>query len=190
MYIGDEAFDDCDALMLSVAEGSYAAQYAEENGIPYILNAEEPAFDGPYAINAESGEAVYLGMSKDEAEAIAGEPVGAGFVPQMLIYEGVTLGYRDEAVAYIQIDDDKWTANGAASPGMPIKQAVELLGMSLIEGSAPHSLAYYADGTKLQLTPELSSDFNRDYQWMLTIYGSDTAGMIAMGDKQFLLTYK
>ena len=33
--IGEDAFYGCDELTLSVAEGSYAEQYAKDNGIPY-----------------------------------------------------------------------------------------------------------------------------------------------------------
>lgn len=35
--IGDDAFADCPNLTLTVAESSYAHQYAEENAIPYVL---------------------------------------------------------------------------------------------------------------------------------------------------------
>ena len=38
--IGEDAFLDCPALVLSVAEGSYALQYAKENELQYILYAD------------------------------------------------------------------------------------------------------------------------------------------------------
>jgi len=38
--IGDDAFSQCGAIVLSVTEGSYAQQYATENGIPYVFVAE------------------------------------------------------------------------------------------------------------------------------------------------------
>ena len=39
--IGDEAFVLCDNLTrFMVTEGSYAEQYAEENGIPYVYTTE------------------------------------------------------------------------------------------------------------------------------------------------------
>ena len=40
MRIGDGAFTGCEELTLSVAEGSYAEQYAKENGIPYVFTTE------------------------------------------------------------------------------------------------------------------------------------------------------
>ena len=40
-YIGsDEAFEGCDELVLRVTKGSAGEQYAEENGIPYVLATE------------------------------------------------------------------------------------------------------------------------------------------------------
>lgn len=36
-FIGERAFEGCANLTLIVAENSYAALYAEENGIPYIF---------------------------------------------------------------------------------------------------------------------------------------------------------
>jgi hypothetical protein len=36
--IGEDAFMECEELVLSVAEGSYAEEYAKENDIPYVCN--------------------------------------------------------------------------------------------------------------------------------------------------------
>ena len=36
-FIGERAFEGCENLTLIVVENSYAASYAEENGIPYIF---------------------------------------------------------------------------------------------------------------------------------------------------------
>jgi len=41
-----DAFSGCDQLVLTVDEGSYAQQYAEENKIPYVLRGSEPALRG------------------------------------------------------------------------------------------------------------------------------------------------
>ena len=38
--IGDHAFDYCENLVLTVDMGSYAEEYAQENGIPYVLAME------------------------------------------------------------------------------------------------------------------------------------------------------
>lgn len=38
--IGERAFSEYANLSLTVAEGSYAAQYAEENGIPFLYGME------------------------------------------------------------------------------------------------------------------------------------------------------
>jgi hypothetical protein len=38
--IGDDAFDACSSLTLSVTEGSYAERYAQENGISYTYIME------------------------------------------------------------------------------------------------------------------------------------------------------
>ena len=38
--IGYCAFDECPLLTLTVSKGSYATQYAEENGIPYVFATE------------------------------------------------------------------------------------------------------------------------------------------------------
>jgi hypothetical protein len=35
--IGDGVFDGCDALVLTVPAGSYAEQYAKDNGIAYTV---------------------------------------------------------------------------------------------------------------------------------------------------------
>ena len=43
-FIGEEAFTDECAAMLRVTEGSYAAQYAEENDIPYTYDMEYKVF--------------------------------------------------------------------------------------------------------------------------------------------------
>ena len=36
-YIGERAFDGCQNLTLTVVKDSYAAKYAEENGIPFVF---------------------------------------------------------------------------------------------------------------------------------------------------------
>ena len=38
--IGDWAFGSGGGVILSVTEGSYAEQYAKENGIPYVFTTE------------------------------------------------------------------------------------------------------------------------------------------------------
>ena len=38
--LADSAFDDCDALVICCSTDSYARQYAESNGISYVLSEE------------------------------------------------------------------------------------------------------------------------------------------------------
>lgn len=57
-FIGDEAFTDECSAMLRVTEGSYAAQYAQENGIPYTYDMEYKVFNsGGWWYTLADGEA-------------------------------------------------------------------------------------------------------------------------------------
>lgn len=44
-FIGQNAFDDECPATLRVIEGSYAARYAEENGVPYTYDPEYKVFE-------------------------------------------------------------------------------------------------------------------------------------------------
>lgn len=167
----------------------------------YEITIEEPAATSgtlpsplptsPFVQSAAEGDIIYLGMRRDAAEAIAGSPMEEGaFGKEMFIYESVTMAYRDEAVVYIQIHagDVRWAANGLVTSGMPTEEAATALGMAFVEGSDPHILGYYEDGTQRQLHPKPSIDGSKDYQWALTIYGKNMVGMIDMGDRRYLTT--
>ena len=40
-FIADNAFDGCDSLVLAVASGSYAEEYAVRLSIPYVISEEQ-----------------------------------------------------------------------------------------------------------------------------------------------------
>ena len=149
--------------------------------------------DVPFARRIETGEIIYLGMEKDEAEAITGEPLGEGlFSKNKYVYEGITLAFRDDLVVYIEIpyEEPLWAANGVVTPFMPTDQALEALGMPFEPGNDPYNIWYFEDGTQAHFdrSPP-SKDTRRDYQWSLTFFAdSQTAGQITMGDKQYLTT--
>ena len=154
--------------------------------------ADPPSMpDVPFAQNVETGEILYLGMSKEEADAITGTPVEENWFRQM-VYEGVTLQYRDGLVVYIEIHDDdlRWAANGIVTPNMPTKEALEALGMPFEPGNDPYTIWYFEDGTQTMLDrnppPE---DSRRNYLWCLSFFADrDTVGVFQMGDKQYLTT--
>jgi hypothetical protein len=158
--------------------------------------ADPPSMpDVPFAQHVETGEILYLGMSKEEADAITGEPLEENRFRQM-VYEGVTLQYRDGLVVYIEIqihdDDPRWAANGVVTPNMPTKEALEALGMPFEPGNDPYTIWYFEDGTQTMHDrnppPE---DSRRDYLWCLTFFADrDTVGVFKMGDKQYLTMMK
>ena len=73
--IGKDAFDDCIKLVLSVAEGSYAEQYAEYNDLPYVLISSADA------ANAETEE-ITVGTAAELLAAL-------GSNRRILLKEGV-----------------------------------------------------------------------------------------------------
>ncbi|MCL1855601.1 MAG: hypothetical protein FWF86_07700 [Clostridia bacterium] len=149
--------------------------------------------DVPFARNIASGEIIYLGMDKAEAEAITGEPLEEGlFGKNKYVYEGITLAFRDDLVVHIEIpcEEPLWAANGVVTPFMPTDRALEALGMLFEPGNDPYNIWYFEDGTQTHLdrSPP-SQDIRRDYQWSLTFFAdSQTVGQITMGDKQYLTT--
>ncbi|MCL1855137.1 MAG: hypothetical protein FWF86_05335, partial [Clostridia bacterium] len=105
--------------------------------------------DVPFARRIETGEIIYLGMEKAEAEAITGEPLEAFM--GMYAYEGGILGFRDDRVVYIRIsiyEEPLWVVNGVVTPGMPTDQALEALGMPFEAGNGPYELLYFEDGAR------------------------------------------
>jgi hypothetical protein len=111
-----------------------------------------------------------------------------------MVYEGVTLAYRDGLVVYIEIHDDdlRWAANGVVTPDMPTKDVLETLGMPFEPGNDPYSIWYFEDGSQTMLDRNPPpQDSRRDYQWDLTVFADrSTVGMIKMGDKQYLTMMK
>jgi hypothetical protein len=148
----------------------------------------------PFARNIATGEIIYLGMDKAEAEAITGAPLEE-FMGMYAYKGGIILGFRDDRVVFIRISIDEeplWVANGAVTPGMPMDQALEALGMTFEAGNGQHGLLYFENGAREHLdrdNPWLGRD---GYQWALLLVGAnnETIKRIEMGDKQFLLTYK
>jgi len=72
-FIGEDAFEAAGdfsvhgSVMLRVAEGSYAAEYAKESGIPYTYDMDYKAFftsDG-YLYTVADGEAIICGYAGD-----------------------------------------------------------------------------------------------------------------------------
>ena len=149
--------------------------------------------DVPFARNVASGEIIYLGMEKAEAEAITGEPLGElRQGKNMYDYEDVILGFRDDRVMYIQIPsyaEPLWAANGVVTAGMPTDQTLEALGMPFEVGSDSYDLLYFEDGTRAQRDCNTDPEGRNDYRWALFITaGSETIRRLQMGDKQYLLT--
>ena len=173
----------CALCLAGLGAAQAASPEADPSSMPYV----------PFAQNVETGEILYLGMSKEEADAITGTPVEENRFRQM-VYEGVTLQYRDGLVVYIELHDDdpRWAANGAVTPDMPTKEALEALGMPFEPGNDPYNILYFEDGTQTMLDRNPPPDDSRkDYLWCLTFFAdSDTVGMIKMGDKQYLTTMK
>jgi hypothetical protein len=66
-FIADNAFNGCDKVVISCDAGSYAEQYAIENGIKYKSKAVyvDKAYD-PNSTNAQSGKAVAEAIRKPE----------------------------------------------------------------------------------------------------------------------------
>ena len=147
--------------------------------------------DVPFARNMASGKIIYLGMDKDEAEAITGAPLEALRSGNNIYdYEDIILGFREDRLVYIQIPDKKpvWAANSVVTPFMPLDQALLALGMSYEMRGTLSSYAYYGllyldDGTQTQFDPDL----RMMYQWQLS-FGThgETVEMIMMGDRQYL----
>ena len=148
--------------------------------------------DVPFARNVATGEIVYLGMERAEAEAITGAPLEEGlFGKNKYVYEGITLAFRDDLVVYIEIpyEEPRWAANGVATPFMPTDQALEALGMFSETEITPFRLLYFDDGSRAQWDRNMAQKGLVDYQWELTLWGdSQTIGMIEMGDRQYLMT--
>ena len=157
--------------------------------------AEQPSLPViPFAQNVETGKIVYLGMNKEDAEAIIGNYIEEYmFAKNTFIYEGVTLGYRDDLVVYIEIhcDDLRWAANGVVLSGMPTAQALEILELPFEAENHPFSICYFDDGIQIQgdrNTYSEREDGRRDYLWALTVFADrHTLGMITMGDMQYLM---
>ena len=206
--IGNDAFFGCDKVVLIVTEGSAAEQYAKENEIPYALLDSAFAFttppetdpsdwpEVPFAQNLATGEIVYLGMDKAEAEAITGEPLDEAKIGKNSYeYEGISMGFRDDLVVCIAIpyEEPLWAANGVVTPFMPVDQALNALGMSSEIGGTSSSnkiyydLLYMDDGTRSQFDPVLAQQSYPEYQWLLSLAtGSVTVERIWMSDRQYL----
>ena len=164
--------------------------------------------DVPFARNIATGEIVYLGMEKAEAEAITGAPVEGGRpglpMKNKYNYDGLVLAFRDDIVVFIAIpyEDSYWTndewvpskaprwaANGVAAPFMPTDQALEALGMTAEEGLSLYRLIYFEDGVRAQFDRKMFEEGLKDFQWEITLFGDgQIIGVIMMGDKQVLAT--
>ncbi|MCL1855652.1 MAG: hypothetical protein FWF86_07955 [Clostridia bacterium] len=148
--------------------------------------------DVPFVRNMASGEIIYLGMDKAEAEAITGEPLEEFM--GMYAYVGGILGFRDDRVVYIRIsiyEEPLWVVSGVVTPGMPTDQALEALGMPFEAGNGPYELLYFEDGDREHRDGNTLWPGRDDYQWALFVRAnSETIERIDMGDKQFLQTYK
>ena len=164
----------------------------------------------PFARNIATGEIIYLGMEKAEAEAITGAPVEGGRpglpMKNKYDYDGVSLAFRDDIVVFIEIpyedpywaNDElmpskalRWAANGVVTPFMATDQALEALGMSSEAGNPPYRLLYFDDGTRAQFDRNMAQEGRKDYPWEITLHGdSQTIGAIWMGDRQYMMTFQ
>lgn len=143
----------------------------------------------PFALKVKTGETIHLGMSRDEAEAVAGAPLEEGMLNQW-VYEGVILAYRDDTLVYILLDDERWNVGGAVALGMPTEEALEILDMAFEEENKSYSLGYFAGGEKKRLHPNPTHEGNGDYETMLTLFTNGTVKGIIMAEKQYALTMR
>lgn len=68
-WIDEDAFSDCSNVVLRVTKGSFAARYAEENGIEYTFDAEYKVFSsGNYLYTLADGAATIYGYTGDAME--------------------------------------------------------------------------------------------------------------------------
>ncbi|MCL1897039.1 MAG: hypothetical protein FWG03_10905 [Clostridiales bacterium] len=170
--------------------------------------------DVPFARRIETGEIIYLGMDKAEAEAIAGAPLEEAeirrdrfsFGKNLYVCDGITLAFRDDRVVFIEIPyedpywandeltpakDPRWAANGVVMPFMPTDQALEALGMTSEEVNPPYRLIYFEDGTRAQFDRNMFEKGYMEYPWEITLHGdSQTIGAIWMGDKQYITMFR
>lgn len=153
------------------------------------LEIAQPLPAEPFAVKVKTEGTLHLGMSRDEAEAVAGTPVEERILNQW-VYEGVILAYRDDTLVSILIDDERWNANGAVALGMPVEEAVKVLGMTFEDGSKAYTLRYFADGEEAQIYPGKEPERGKDYITMLTLYVNGTVKGIIMAERQYALTRK
>ena len=166
--------------------------------------------DVPFARNIATGNIIYLGMDRAEAQAIAGEPDEEGNLGRPLknnhYFDGLTLAFRDDVVVFIEIPYEKphwfndewvpfktprWLANGVAKPYMSMDQALKALGMSSETEIKQYRLIYFEDGSRAQWDRKMFQEGLSDYQWEITLHGDgQTVWAIWMGDKQYLMTYQ
>lgn len=126
-FIGADAFTDCDNLTIYCSAGSYAAQYAKDNAIPYSINANNIEFTllKNYSVGLEEEPIVYDDRISDYAVTITKndvritgckinknnillppEQVEAGDVIKISLtsLEGDTLDYTTE----VTLDDNRY----------------------------------------------------------------------------------
>ena len=169
--------EDGQTIVIAYIEVRYNGKPSAGPNSPPVP-ADTPSGDTPapepYALNVKSGQVIYLGMSRDAAEAVLGAPVEDGYGGK-IVYEGLILAYRGDTVVYILIDDARWNCNGIVELDMPTQEAVEKLGMTFEDGCTAYTLKYPDNGSE-------------DYEASLTLFVGDTVSGIIMADRQYGLT--
>lgn len=117
-FIGEEVFnDDCFAT-LRVIEGSYAAQYAQENGLPYTYDLDYKVFQsGKWFYSLEGGTATLRGYDVDdaydsydeEADSDVWEPVDIEVPAQLDGYAVTAINFQGYTYSFFRY---QWLCDG------------------------------------------------------------------------------
>ena len=182
--IGEEAFGWHSGVTLSVKEGSYAEQYAEENGIPYTYGTaeeEDAATSGQWKYVLEDGGATITGYAKEPSGdlvipgEIDGYPVTGIGESAFEECDGITSVTIPEGVTSVG-DYAFWACKGITSATVPkgvtnIGKGVFSSCKSLTSVTIPDSVTSISDGA---------------FEWCGRLTGvAIPVGVVSIGERAF-----
>ena len=140
--------------------------------------------NGIPSFNSMDDKQITYGMTRSEIEGMIGQSKESSAFGD--VYQGITIRYRDDQLAFLQIESDSWSVNNV-TVGSSVKSLVDAFGLQEIDGMLNYTIAYYGD----DLEPTLLTPFNdidTNYAYALDFAVSDgVVHRIMFGDRDALV---